>query len=990
MTLPPSDFSPLVSDPTRQAPDLFRGCRFQIWRSVEAWISLGDDEVLALEAAEDFDQLASGQATATQVKDLSHNLTLRSEEILEAIGNFWEIRKKNPGVRLRFRFLTTARAGVEKGSPFGDAVPGLEVWSKASKSGIGIEPLREFLLNEGKVVIPVREFLQGASAEEVRRELLEPLEWALDQGNAEYVEEMVRSQLILHGEKQGIPAHDAKRVADALYAAASEATSRKNNRILRRSDFLLVFDEKAAKRINPAEALLAARQHGLITSMPSGPLISPLAYSPVSGPPPLPPKLTQRNALVAQLREVLKNTGQLVLAGGTGMGKSTLAKLLTTSSWLWVNLRSEKAVNRSVLQMLAAFLNSGPRPEGVVFDDYSSEEIDENLFGGLVYGLQGHGLPFIITTSKAVPSRIVAALGLPDTSTVPVPSFSDEETSEILLASGCPEERISSVASLLNALASGHPQLVHARIRDLSSSGWQMDFEQVLRTPESEEEIRVGARELLRRLPEGSRVLAYRLSIVAQPFRRDQALAIASLPPAVLLAGEAFDILSGPWIEEVTDRYFRVSPLLNRAANDVWSDVEVRQLHGLLATVLWQTEPLTPVEAATSFFHALLGEDEPGLLQVTFSLLSAEETVQRIAFPRLQWFSFVGIDADMPSFLSLEGRFILRMLQYKVAPNQEHKMRIASVWDRERTALPEKRRPVYSFQMYATVLIDYGTRHPISQLLAWLRECMDLLPELKQLEPPIDIEPLRLEPNLTGGGDDPAAGFFLSVLARCSNMESLLELAATLETLDEEFRGRLLSIFDLVPGLASGLLDRCWLAEKDLPQPDWERCLAVLDKISRDAEHWAREDLRQAAVRAKATVTHEYHGSIDALALLRDDKSGGPLLADQEATFLQDQGEHAAAWAIWRTGLPDWITHSQLDEVTLAYACKKAAVSAGHLGEWGESARLFLDASIFLGCYQARHSTQDHPANSLKLVPIRLLADHALGLWQAGNHDESI
>jgi hypothetical protein len=989
--LPDSAFSPLVPDPARQAPDLFRGCRFQIWRSVEAWLSLGDHEALALEGAEDFDRLASGRATANEIKDLSHNLTLRSKEVLEAIRNFWDLREKNPEVRLQFRFLTTARAGVEKGAPFGKNVPGLKAWSKAAK-GTGIEPLRAFLLSEGKLAHPVKEFLKDALDETVRTELLEPLEWALDQGNAEYVETMVRNRLILHGEKHGIPAHDAESVADALYTTVSEATSRKGNRILCRSDFLRIFDDRTAKRINPAEALLAAREHGLVSAMPSGALISPLAYSPVSGPPPLPPEVVQRKALVAQLVEVLTNTGQLVLTGSTGMGKSTLGKLLATPSWLWANLRSERAVNRSVLLALTAFLNNGPRPEGVVFDDYTPEEIDENLFGGLVYSLQAHAIPFVVTTSRALPSRIATALGLARISTVQVPGFSDEETSEILLLFGCPEKQAHLVAKTLNALTSGHPQLVHARIRDLQASSWQIGLEEVLRTPESEEEIRLEARGLLRRLPEGARILAYRLSVVAQPFRRDQALAIASLPLAVSVAGEAFDILSGPWIERVTDRYFRVSPLLSRAANDIWSVVEVRQLHASLAAVLWETKPLTPNEAATSFFHAFMGEDEKGLLRVAFSLLSAEEIVCKMAFPILQWFSYVCLEADMPSFLSPESRFILRLFQYKLAADQEHKIRVAQAWARESTnILPEQRRPVYRYQRSMTLLVDHGTRHSIPQLIAWLRECLDLLPELEQLDAPAGLEPLRLGPALTDVMDDPAAGLFLFVLARCSDVESLLELTITLESLEEEFRVRLLSLFALVPGLAGGLVDRCWLAEKDSSQPDWERCLAVLDRLGYDAERWARDDLRQATVRAKSTVIHEYYGSTDvALGLLREDGVGGPFLADQEATLLQDQGEHAAAWAIWQAGLPEWTAGSSLDEVTLAYAYKKAAVSAGHLGEWRESARLFLEASTLLAVYQARYTIKDSPASSPELEPVRLLADHALGLWRAGNHRESI
>jgi hypothetical protein len=277
------------------------------------------------------------------------------------------------------------------------------------------------------------------------------------------------------------------------------------------------------------------------------------------------------------------------------------------------------------------------------------------------------------------------------------------------------------------------------------------------------------------------------------------------------------------------------------------------------------------------------------------------------------------------------------------------------------------------------------------QLISWLHECIDLLPKLKQLNPTLGFEPLRLGPALTNVMADPAAGLFLFVLARCSDMESLIEIAASLDSLDEEVRARLLSIFDLVPGLASGLIDRCWLAERDRLQPNWEQCLAALDRIEHDSEDWAREDLRQAVVRAKAAVIYEFRGNTDgALNLLREDRSGGPFLADQEATILQNQGEHAAAWAIWKAGLPEWSTHNKLDEVTLAFAHKKAAISAGYLGEWNESARLFLEASTRLEAFQGRHNKQADLASSPDLVPLRLLADYAVGLWRAGNHKESI
>ncbi len=65
----PEPIRPLPSDPKRQADPLFRGCEFQLWQTVNAWLRLGSDELLFIEGAEDFDVVGPESGTATQVKN---------------------------------------------------------------------------------------------------------------------------------------------------------------------------------------------------------------------------------------------------------------------------------------------------------------------------------------------------------------------------------------------------------------------------------------------------------------------------------------------------------------------------------------------------------------------------------------------------------------------------------------------------------------------------------------------------------------------------------------------------------------------------------------------------------------------------------------------------------------------------------------------------------------------------------------------------------
>src|SRR5437868_465195 len=88
---------PLDADPKRQAVDALRGYIYQIWRSIFAWIDLSDVDLLYLEGAEDFDVLSASAAVVTQVKNTSGAKTLRSQDVLDSLGNFVELRKRNPG-----------------------------------------------------------------------------------------------------------------------------------------------------------------------------------------------------------------------------------------------------------------------------------------------------------------------------------------------------------------------------------------------------------------------------------------------------------------------------------------------------------------------------------------------------------------------------------------------------------------------------------------------------------------------------------------------------------------------------------------------------------------------------------------------------------------------------------------------------------------------------------------------------------------------------
>ena len=151
---------PLKTNPKRQAHAQLRGYLYQIWHSVDAWLDLVEDEILYLEGAEDFDRISGDTATAVQVKDTQHRITLRSPEVNDAINNYWDLRTKNPSLKVKFRLLTRSQIGAEQGAPFGNNQQGLRLWRRCSGDQAAITKISKFLQAEAKISKEISDFLK--------------------------------------------------------------------------------------------------------------------------------------------------------------------------------------------------------------------------------------------------------------------------------------------------------------------------------------------------------------------------------------------------------------------------------------------------------------------------------------------------------------------------------------------------------------------------------------------------------------------------------------------------------------------------------------------------------------------------------------------------------------------------------------------------------------------------------------------------------------
>ena len=174
-----ADDNGLKHDGKRDASASIAGYVYQIYQSIFAWVHLGDYELLFLEGAEDFDVLADNNAETTQVKNKSKNITLRSEEVADALENFWDHCSNNPDHQIRFRFLSTANQGIEKQSPIPNSMTGIDYWQRVARNpSLDTQPLRTLLLCTIKSN-DLKGFIENSSDDELREKLILRINWDL-------------------------------------------------------------------------------------------------------------------------------------------------------------------------------------------------------------------------------------------------------------------------------------------------------------------------------------------------------------------------------------------------------------------------------------------------------------------------------------------------------------------------------------------------------------------------------------------------------------------------------------------------------------------------------------------------------------------------------------------------------------------------------------------------------------------------------------------
>ena len=959
---------PINVNPNRQANAPLEGYHYQLCHTVNSWLDLADHDILYLEVAEDFDIESNGTFTATQVKHTQDNITLRSQQVIDGINNYWELRTNNPDRRVKFRLLTKSKIGKEQGNPLGTDKPGLEVWSRCSGNEEAITKISDFLQTEEKISEQVKTFLKQADPQEIYQQLIAPITWETESKPASFVEQSINEKLVLHGNQLGFLPSEAKKVADCLLKEALTVATQKENRKLTKVRFLEIFEEQTTQSVS-APYLRHLQTQTTIMGNVGSPFIGVSSDITIQSQSSIQTAIPQlyftvvpRADKVMSIRTELQSEGIAIIQGGTGRGKTTLAKLTAdtiSGSWFWLSFTNKNPSQAVLLlQQLAIVVSNESAPVNVVLDDLNLQPRQlrgyEEALGIVAYRVLERGAKLLITSQYNPPNNLIRNLGLSSSVVIDVPNFTISEIEQFATEMGCSAEDAKDLAELFQLPTKRHPRLVHALFTQLQERDWKRQdiIESIFQSSTIAKELE-DAHQLLADLSEDQREFLYRLSLMITEFRKDCALNIGEISESIPYPGDVFSQLVGPWIDRVNETYYSISPLLKDAAKQAWPTSKIKDLHAHIANVIRKTKNLTTTEAWAVLTHSMAGENKEGFISVVHALMTTPQDNWKNLCQEFSMLAHIKIEPHGELFPG--DPFVnhyFRSLQYRIAAEAEPEFapKILEVWDKETKLYGPRHLCLQSRLMLATQVFRHNqVSLPAKQLIDYLKEMINIKDSDKEAWAIYHSSMEHLEEHATDKSNLFSILFSSIPVRPHINAAFLNELINTLNELDPRTRTLLLAEFENYNIDCRILIENIYLEEEKLENPDWAKCLQVYDKVIERSLAWNYPHIAALSARGKAIIHDEYLKDADtAHKVLQDivSKVGTlPVIEEGQAVVYLHQRHYQEALRIYERILPEWYQSSERFSVGPLKEYRRAAICAAYLDDWKKAATFFEEGA---------------------------------------------
>lgn len=978
----------LKYDETREAIESLGGYAYQIYQSAIAWASLDHGHSLFLEIAEDYAICAQQAVEAVQVKRTKANITSNTSSICQSIDSVLQLFFANPDRKITLRYLTTSVIGKEK--KLADQINNeatLHYWEKVRDTG-DLEPLRNRLLHMS-VSDASKGFIRSASSDELRENLVRRLHFDCGAPHMDHLRQTLRDILVAEGDRKNLFAKESERVASSIVERILLISSSKGRRELTRADFLRLFEEEntaqvpvsALRRITAAQlATLGDGQRTEIVSQHIG--LEPLAT--VDPPSPL--------ARREVLHELVKNTldrGTVWLYGGSGFGKSLLAKATLEDvggAAAIVRLRDKSAeLTEALLAGTSVEVHLGSY-SGLLIDDIDHIET-QTVQGGLsrLLGVTNAKQTAMVFCSYRRPSpTILSQLGISDQACIEVGHLTQQDIAD--LVQDAPNNHETWQTYLRIGSSNGHPQLAHALAVGLQQRDWPIEDLQKMAAPLGQDEAinltkEEARRRILAELPNDQRLLLYRLSLFTSTFTRKHASALSDVVPEIATPGEKLDKLVGPWIDQVGSQHFQISPLMAGSGLAQLSSDDQKAVHSKIATTLTDQGVIDASRIDQITLSGILGEADSVLVMLCLAVLATE--VEQLEMLANQAVAFKFWRTDRPCYLSNRRVSIqLRMAQtlLLLADNETDKFLEAfHAFERELEELGDvDGSSILKMALYGKLLLVPNLAEAYPDFPALIAVAASAASEK-------GIQTEYKFPEIAGYPEaemSMGSGLFTLQLSNLKSLETLKDVLVSLANLGDVARQEIEPEVDAIRFNPEQIVKSLLVKAKDDDGYDPQKFADSTLKFSKDFDALGESKFAIACLLTAAVIHAEEIKDFDeALRILdlAEDKFGSLFeirRARAGVFFNQDNHQdHIDAIEPYLDGL---LANSWIEQT---YLFRELAISHGNLGNWSKAHQYFQ---------KAQDASQKVEAKPIRLMTIGLAADAAICLWKAGEKVDAL